>query len=551
MSAPSVATAVPPAVPRAEPATRDSAQLVARWLPWLTAVLVLLAAMHAIEPLPIGVFYDDAQYLVLAKALATGQGYRFINLPGAPLATHFPPGYPAFLALLWRIAPAFPENVALFKFANAVLLAAVGALTGELARRTLGLPRPLAAATALAGAATIPSLVLSSAIMSEPLFLALLIPLLMWAERVTMDLDSPAPLRRAVLLGVAIAAVALIRTHGIALAGAVLLTYVARRRYREAAACAAATLVVIAPWLFWVAAHNDALPPLVRGAYGSYTAWLAAGWRSWGIHLLVVTVPDNVATIGMSVVRSIVPKGSAGADALVGGGFALLTVVGVASAWRRMRVTTLFVAGYLGIVLVWPFSPLRFVWGIWPLLMLFPAAGLVAARESEFVRQRRAARPVVGALAAAVALGIIAFNVQGYANAWWSSNARFHARRVLPQLAWVAQRTAPNDVVGSDAEAAVYLYTGRRAVPLTTFTAAEYVRERTAAEETAVVASLLATYKPRFVLVTSPQLVAATGRLAGRSSLALTRVDSLDRGVVYTLRMCTPLAGGNGPSRCE
>jgi hypothetical protein len=551
VSAPSVATAVPSAVPRAQQATREGARYLERWLPWLTAALALLAAMHAIEPLPIGVFYDDAQYLVLAKALATGQGYRFINLPGGPLATHFPPGYPAFLALLWRIAPAFPENVALFKFANALLLAAVAAFTGELARRTLGLPRVLAIVAALAGAATIPSLVLSSAVMSEPLFLALLIPLLVWAERVTMDVDSPARLRRAVLLGLAIAALALVRTHAFALAGAVLVTYLARRRYQEAAACAGATLVGIAPWMFWVAAHNDALPPLIRGAYGSYTAWLAAGWRSWGFHLLVVTVPDNVATIGMTIVRSIVPRGSAGLDMLVGGAFALLTVVGVGVAWRRMRLTTLFVAGYLAIVLVWPFSPLRFVWGIWPLVMLFPAAGLAAAWHSLPVRRHAAARAGVAALATVVALGIIAFNVQGYANAWWSSNARFHARRVLPQLAWVARATSPNDVIGSDAEAAVYLYTGRHGVPLTTFTAGEYVRERTLPEETEVMGTLLDHYKPRYVLVTSPKLVEVTARLARQAPASLARIDSLDRGVVYMFRACTSLAGRDGPKRCE
>ena len=530
---------------------REGAQVVARWLPWITAALTLLAAMHAIEPLPIGVFYDDAQYLVLAKALATGQGYRFINLPGAPLATHFPPGYPAFLALLWRIAPSFPENVALFKFANAALLTAVAALSGELARRTLGLPRALAAVAALAGAATIPSLVLSSAIMSEPLFLALLSPLLIWAERVTMEVESPTSIRSAVLLGAAIAAVALVRTHGIALGGAAVITYLARRRYREAAACAAMTLVGVVPWMLWVAAHNDALPPLIRGAYGSYTAWLADGWRSWGVHLLVVTVPDNIATVGMSIVRSIVPRGSVVVDTLVGASFGLLTVIGAARMWRRMRVTTLFVAGYLAIILVWPFSPLRFVWGIWPLVMLFPAAGLAAAWRSAFATERAPARAGVGALAAVLALGILTFNVQGYVNAWWSSNARFHARRVLPQLAWVAKATSPNDVIGSDAEAAVYLYTGRQAVPVTTFTAGEYVRERTVPEETAVVASLLSTYKPRYVLATSPRLVEATGRLTGQSPFVLTRVDSLARGVVYAVRPCTPRAGGDGPSRCD
>lgn len=537
-------------MPRAEPAARDGSR-VTRWLPWLTAALTLVAAIHAIEPLPIGVFYDDAQYLVLAKALATGQGYRFINLPGGPLATHFPPGYPAFLALLWRVAPAFPENVALFKFANAVLLAVAGAFAGELGRRTLGLPRALAAVTALTGTVTIPSLVLSSAVMSEPLFLALLIPILVWAERLTMEEKAPASLPKAALLGAAIAVVVLVRTHGIALAGAVLLTYLGRRRYREAAMCAAVTVLGIVPWMLWVAAHNDALPPLVRGAYGSYTAWLAAGWHRWGFHLLVVTVPDNVATIGMTVVRSIVPKGSIVADTLVGGAFAILTAMGITVGWRRMRVTALLVAGYLAIVLVWPFSPLRFVWGIWPLVMLFPAAGLAAAWQSSRVRQHQLSRVGVGALAAVVALGILAFNVQGYANAWWSSNARFHARRVLPQLAWVAKATAPDDVVASDAEAAVYLYTGRRAAPVTTFTAGEYVRERTVSEETDVVANLLEHYKPRYVLVTSPMLVEATARIARRAPASLARVDTLDRGIVYSFRVCTSPATRVGSARCE
>src|SRR5690242_7351948 len=226
-----------------------------------------------------------------------------------------------------------------------------------------------------------------------------------------------------------------------------------------------------------------------------------------------------------------------------------LPILGV--AWRRMRVTTLFILGYLAIVLVWPFSPLRFVWGIWPLVMLFPAAGLAAAWRSSLGVERPLARVGVGALATVVALGIAAFNVQGYANAWWSSNARFHARRVLPQLAWVEKSTSPNDVIGSDAEAAVYLYTGRRAVPVTTFTAGEYVRERTVPEETAVVASLLSTYKPRYVLVTSPHLADATGRLTGQSPLALTRVDSLARGIVYAVRLCTALASRSDPGRCE
>jgi len=74
------------------PARRRRADRIRAWLPRLIGALTLVAGVHAIEPLPVGVFYADAQYMILAKSLVTGQGYRFLNLPGAPFGTHFPPG---------------------------------------------------------------------------------------------------------------------------------------------------------------------------------------------------------------------------------------------------------------------------------------------------------------------------------------------------------------------------------------------------------------------------------------------------------------------------
>ena len=97
----------------------------------LLVVLVLVVAILTVTPWPVGAFQDDAMYTVLAKSLAEGKGYRFLNLPGEPNATHFPPGYPLFLAALWKAWPSFPDNIVLFKFANAVWLslAALGAWT--------------------------------------------------------------------------------------------------------------------------------------------------------------------------------------------------------------------------------------------------------------------------------------------------------------------------------------------------------------------------------------------------------------------------------------
>jgi hypothetical protein len=160
-------------------------------------------------------------------------------------------------------------------------------------------------------------------------------------------------------------------------------------------------------------------------------------------------------------------------------------------------------------------------------------------------------RVVLVAGSAALLLSVGAFNLRGYANAWWSSNARFHARRVLPQLAWVARSTRAGDVIAADAEAAIYLYTGRQAVPITAFTAAEYVRERTIAEDVRVAARLLEQYRPRYVLVTSPHLVEAAARLARERPTRLVRIDSLSQGVVYARNICMTLAGGVPTHGCE
>src|SRR5690606_32694246 len=110
-----------------------------RLVPLLLAALTASVAIWAIAPWPVGVFQDDGIYTILGKALASGEGYRYPNLPGAPPATHYPPGYPLFLALLWRVAPVFPSNVAIFTFANVGFLTAAVLGAWHYGRRQLGM----------------------------------------------------------------------------------------------------------------------------------------------------------------------------------------------------------------------------------------------------------------------------------------------------------------------------------------------------------------------------------------------------------------------------
>lgn len=62
---------------------------------------------------------DNADYYLLANALASGEGYVNTNLPGMPPANHFPPGYPFLMSLLIRIGF---ETMFAMKVLNGILL---------------------------------------------------------------------------------------------------------------------------------------------------------------------------------------------------------------------------------------------------------------------------------------------------------------------------------------------------------------------------------------------------------------------------------------------
>src|SRR3954451_24458876 len=64
----------------------------------LAAVHVGLVAGHYV----VGSFDDDGHYLALAKAFVHGKGYVDTSIPGSPVETLYPPGYPLLLVpLVW------------------------------------------------------------------------------------------------------------------------------------------------------------------------------------------------------------------------------------------------------------------------------------------------------------------------------------------------------------------------------------------------------------------------------------------------------------------
>src|SRR5579872_192688 len=89
-----------------------------------------------------GILQDDGVYFIDAKALAEGSGHRILSLPAQPNDTRYPPLYPLYLSLAWRLIPAFPANLPLALALSWLSLPLVLGLTCLWCRRSR-FPAPL------------------------------------------------------------------------------------------------------------------------------------------------------------------------------------------------------------------------------------------------------------------------------------------------------------------------------------------------------------------------------------------------------------------------
>src|SRR5687767_220804 len=298
----------------------------------------MLVALVTVTPWPVGAYQDDAIYTVLAKALATGEGYRMINLPGSPHATHFPPAYPFFLSLLWRVSPAFPDNIVLFKFANALWLGVTALGAFVFARSCLKWGMAGAALAAVAGTLSIVVLLVTGVVMSEPMFMALLFPALMLSERATRE-ES---LGIAAAAGFVGAALALVRTMGAVILPATLLIMIWRRNFRGAFVMVAAAAALLVPWQLWLNAWQHEIPAVLMGKYGSYGPWLAGGFQEGGVAFARDVVIANVKSVHRFLGYFFAPVSLGWPRTVAFVGVSGLAAIGLAVFGKRSPVTLLF-----------------------------------------------------------------------------------------------------------------------------------------------------------------------------------------------------------------
>ncbi|MEX2181291.1 MAG: hypothetical protein WD771_04570 [Gemmatimonadaceae bacterium] len=461
----------------------------------VAAVVTLVVGVATMTPDLIGVFFDDAIYVLVGKAIAEGQGYVYPQLPGTPPAIHYPPVWPGVIALVWRLGPEFPGNIVLLKLLNPVFLALAAAGGVVVARRHFALPSWAAVLAVVAATASVPMHVLTNVLLSEPLFLALLFPTILVTERLRADGGTRWALAAAALAAVLV----LTRTLGGVVVVATLMVLAADRRWREGAVYLGVVALLLLPWQYFVWKHSAGFPDELRGSYGPYLQWVTDGYREGGFALLRDVVMKNVADAWRFVGAFLTPRVTGVARqavTLVAIGF---FVAGVWRGWGRpaTRILTLAFVGYIGVTLAWPFQVDRFLWAVWPLFLLVALDGVRGSvRALRSAARPRAAWAVVAA-GALLVIGHTAYNVRGFARGWASSASRQMSERSARAVQYAnADPRLVGKVIGTEAAPMVALYTGLQVIPVEMLIVRDHLEKKSDQRSAEIIAALDRRFAP-------------------------------------------------------
>ena len=334
-------------------------------------------------------FGDDAAYLLLSRALQAFS-YREPYYVGNPVAARFPPGYPAFLALL--TAPA-GEHLGLISLGG-ILVSVVGLVfLFDVVRRRWSTELAL---LVTAAAAVNPALLANaSKVMSETLYTTLTLASLWAADRAVGQRDGrKRGIRAAVAAGALAIAAALTRSAGVTLVGALGMHWLVRRRYRWVMVFGAAATVTVGAWLVWTVV---APARQVRRSYVDDAVNIRVGNGSLR-STLAERLKGNITTYGgQSIVTQlalpVTPRTRLDNVGWMVAIVALLTV-GLISAWGRWNAVVWYLAAYGALLAIWAWAIERFLDPVFPLLIAMIVIGAAVA-SSVLARRYRSLAPVV------------------------------------------------------------------------------------------------------------------------------------------------------------
>lgn len=429
----------------------------------LAGMVVLLGAWQMVVGV-CGVYHDDAIYVITAKALALGKGYRLIDLPNSPLQTKYPILYPALLSIIWKIWPSFPQNLLAMQWLSLITGAGTVALAYLFLLRFGYTSRGVALIATLFCATSAFFLYFSTLTLSEIPY-AFTSILALWAieRQVRFPIDKTIS---QIALGLLLALPFLTRVIGLVLVPAGLLTlYLAGRRICWVSLGAA---FIVLPWILWMIIGPQWSSYQVNSYYTNYGSWWSSfGWPYLSRLLLVnlFYIAADIIMIGLSLFMKLAQQFNSIIILCIALGS--MAIIGILKQIRSNSILVYYLIGYLGIITLWPWPPTRFIVPILPFLLAY------LFKEIWIIFQKYLAISNRILLISISLIVLIAINVSSSYQigkisramcypypielkdsvSWLSYSSIFH---------WINIHTQPDDIIASGFDTMVYLYTGRR-----------------------------------------------------------------------------------------
>jgi hypothetical protein len=442
------------------------------WRYWtIVAALGLFlggAALWGANRQILGLFHDDGIYSVVGKSLSEGNGYRIISLPETPPQTKYPFLYSYLLSWIWTFDANFPNNIIFLKALNVAILVALFFGGVIYYRNNFANARVAALLFSLLLCTNPVIFTLTDYVLSDLLmvFFALVALILGSSDSKSVDSRSNWP-----GLALAVGLACLSRSAAIPLVIGGVIRSVFQRRFRETVYFVGAVLLVVAPWLLWVAFTPRPESGSLFDYYSGYDfAGVGGGWsldRQWTV--LAGNARYLVDSFDLIYLLPLLPGFAPGV--------VLLTAIGAFQSIRKdqMFLWSFFLSS-LALLLIWPFHPNRYSAPLIPVLLLFLFRGIRASRtwvtRLSFTQMMQHVLAGVLVLPIALLLLLNSIWLSSYllirddqtTRAFHGSRVKYSWRGFEESFAWVRQNASPESVLGTAYDPMYFLYTGRKAI---------------------------------------------------------------------------------------
>ncbi len=390
------------------------------WILVLVAASLFLTVYLPRIDAAAGLIVDDAWYILLARALAEGQGYHLANSPSPGLLPPYPPGFAALLSVVFLVDPEFPRNIVLLKSLSIAAMFGVGIVSYRYFTRYRATTSPLALGLACATVVT-PAFVFlaTSTVMSECVFTLAQVGAVVLIDKSLIDKSATGDRHYGcTLLAAGLAAgTVLIRSAGVPLVAAIVLHLLTRRHWQQALLFCAAVLLCVAPWTWFARTHEPTREERLAHGGAHAFAYSEHFWLQWAgrpamgtvsARELPARVKDGLIDVFARDIGAIVTPvlfrdgresgqeviavaggrfpasmGSAAGTIAVSLVLSSLAFLGFLSVARRAPTTAEFLVPLsIGMIVLWPHPAIRFVLPLTPFLFFYLVRGIQTLTRS-------------------------------------------------------------------------------------------------------------------------------------------------------------------------